>query len=72
MSPAPVAIQSTRRYRLASPDGRWLHFSCTKLVEEKHYSWVGTVAQLAAVRRAFPLAAELRAIRELPGPGAPV
>ena len=48
------------RLRVGIGEGKYLHMSCVGLTSQKNFSWIGTEAQLLAVRQKFPDAKDLR------------
>jgi hypothetical protein len=69
----PVIIKRPRgvrfRLRQGNGEGKYLHMSGTGLVPGKSWAWIGTEAQLLAIRQKFPEAQELR--EEVVGPETP-
>lgn len=56
----PIVRPKGTRFYLRNDDGEYLHFSCEQMTVTKAYAWIGNEQQLAAVRRRFPLAQDLR------------
>lgn len=57
----PVAKPKGARFYLRQQlgKGKFLHFTCMSLTDDRDYAWVGSEKQLLACRKSFSLAADL-------------